>query len=265
MLKQSDLLTYQEKPKYPLEIGSSAPLYVRHESVNLGLGGQSYKLLFASDLHFAGEGSLGAINQLIAATKETKPDLVLLGGDLVDFPHGISFLQFCVTKLSKLTQVWAISGNHDQWLGLPKVREAVLLGNGQWLEDESVFLEISPIQEQNKNCVNSAIARKTLRIDGYIHPDIPPSNLKILCAHNPIIFSDAVNVGYKLIFAGHLHGCQCILSENQGLFYPGAWFYRWNGRRFTLNDATLLVSRGMGDTLPIRWNCPREVIVCKIY
>lgn len=256
MQQQSNLLTYQEKSNSPLEIGTAAPLYIRNESVDLGLDGQSYKLLFASDLHFGGKRSLRAINQLIAATEEAQPDLILLGGDLVDSNQGIDLLQNCVAQLSKITPVWAISGNHDVWVNLEKVKQAVLAGNGKWLEDECLFL---PTFSHQDSC------EKNLRIDGYIHRDIPKSDLRILCAHNPIVFSDAVNAGYKLIFAGHLHGCQWVFAENQGLLYPGAWFYRWNGKRFRLNNSTLLVSRGIGDTLPIRWNCPREVIVCKIY
>ena len=33
---------------------------------------------------------------------------------------------------------------------------------------------------------------------------------------------------------------------------------------FQDNGSTLLVSRGVRDTLPLRWNCPREVIVVQL-
>jgi predicted MPP superfamily phosphohydrolase len=66
------------------------------------------------------------------------------------------------------------------------------------------------------------------------------------------------------VFAGHLHGGQCVLAMHRERLYPAAWFYRWHGLRFAEGRAVLLVSRGAGDTLPIRFNCPREVILCTI-
>ena len=66
--------------------------------------------------------------------------------------------------------------------------------------------------------------------------------------------------GFDLTLSGHLHGGQFVFYEHGGRLYPGAFAYRWNGLRFQENGSTLLVSRGVRDTLPFRWNCPREVI-----
>lgn len=240
LLINSHLLTAQ----FGLEIGTAAPLLIRFESVFLGLGGDEVKLLFASDLHLGGARSQRVIEQLVAAVAETKPDLVLLGGDLVDERRGIAKLESCVQQVVAYAPVWAIAGNHDVWIGVQQVRRAVEAGGGNWLENS---LNLSNV-----------------KIDGFVDRN-PTSGLRILCAHNPIVFSGAIAAGYNLVLAGHLHGCQWVFWQRNGKLYPGAWFYRWNGLRFELNDATLLVSRGMGDTLPVRWNCPREVILCHIY
>lgn len=233
-----------------LEIGTTSPLFIRHESVNLGLEGSSFKLLFASDLHFGWRRSSRAIAQLTTSVAETKPDVILLGGDLVDFRQGLPLLQSCVQQLSIFASVWAIPGNHDQWVGVNQVRKSVEMGGGSWLTGNLLDLPIP--------------GGKKIQIDGSLRRDVA-SNLRILCTHNPIVFPQAVSAGYALVFAGHLHGCQCVFAERGGRLYPGAWFYRWNGLRFTMNSASLLVSRGVGDTLPIRWNCPREVILCQIF
>jgi predicted MPP superfamily phosphohydrolase len=66
------------------------------------------------------------------------------------------------------------------------------------------------------------------------------------------------------VLAGHLHGGQCVLATRRGRLYPAAWIYRWHGLRFEEAGAVMLVSRGVGDTLPVRFNCPREVILCEI-
>ncbi|HYC78851.1 MAG TPA: hypothetical protein VEI02_14595, partial [Planctomycetota bacterium] len=61
-------------------------------------------------------------------------------------------------------------------------------------------------------------------------------------------------------FAGHLHGGQCVFFRRGARLYPGAWFNRWTGLRFDVGATKLFVSLGLGDTLPLRWNCPREVV-----
>jgi uncharacterized protein len=73
-----------------------------------------------------------------------------------------------------------------------------------------------------------------------------------------------VAAGYRLVLAGHLHGGQCVLANHRGQQYPAVWFHRWHGLRFRQGDAEMLVSRGMADTFPFRFNCPREVLLCEI-
>ena len=86
-----------------------------------------------------------------------------------------------------------------------------------------------------------------------------PAHCQVLCTHHP--GPPAARQGFDLILSGHLHGGQFVFYERGGKLYPGAFAYRWNGLRFQENGHTLLVSRGVRDTLPLRWNCPREVIV----
>src|SRR5205807_2464298 len=89
---------------------------------------------------------------------------------------------------------------------------------------------------------------------------------QVLCLHDPAGFADPTIAGaYDLVLAGHLHGGQFVLFERRSRLYPGAWINRFTGLRFEGNTglATLIVSRGAGDTLPTRWNCPREVILCR--
>ncbi|MCA9321196.1 MAG: hypothetical protein KDB53_10705, partial [Planctomycetes bacterium] len=87
---------------------------------------------------------------------------------------------------------------------------------------------------------------------------------RILCAHDPEVFDAACVAGYDLVLAGHLHGGQIVLSRRRGRDYPAAWFYRWNGPTFQRAGTTMLVSRGGADTFPLRFRCPREVLLCAI-
>jgi predicted MPP superfamily phosphohydrolase len=227
---------------FPVEWGASGPLLIRHERVHLGLT-RPRRVIYASDLHLGRRWTRGVPEQLARAVRNTAPDLILLGGDLADNRQGLLTLQECVRDLVALAPVHAVPGNHDERTGLAEVRAAVEAGGGNWLPDR-------PIADP-------------VRIDGRIDPQSHPG-LRVLCTHHPGDFSAAAAAGYGLVLAGHLHGGQCVLATRQGRLYPAAWIYRWHGLRFAERDAVLLVSRGAGDTFPVRFNCPREVILCSL-
>ncbi len=225
-----------------LEFGSFRPLLIRRESVRLGMG-QPSLLLYASDLHLGHWWTRPIPEQLCHAALETKPDLILLGGDLVDNRRALPTLASCIRALSELAPVHAVPGNHDLRAGISRVRATVLAAGGHWLPDRSI--------------------ESPLRIDGTLDPasvDFP----RVLCAHFPRDFPAARAAGYRLVFAGHLHGGQCVLATRAGRLYPAAWIDRWHGLRFAEGESVMFVSRGAADTFPFRINCPREVILCAI-
>lgn len=227
---------------FPCEFGAFGPLFIRHEAVHLGLGRRA-RLLYASDLHLGHWWSRDVPAQLSVACREGSPDLVLLGGDLADHPGAVSQLGECVRDLASMAPVAALAGNHDARAGVDGVRAAVLNAGGHWLPD-------APLD-------------RPLGIDARIRASCC-SGERVLCAHYPDVFPAAVQAGYRLVLAGHLHGGQCVLATVNERLYPAAWIHRWHGLRFTDGEARMIVSRGVADTLPLRWNCPREVILCEI-
>jgi uncharacterized protein len=227
---------------FPLEWGASGPLLVRCEHVELGLV-RPLRVLYASDLHLGRWCTRGIPGQLVRAVREAAPDLILLGGDLADNRRGLPALQACVRDLVEVAPVHAVPGNHDERAGLAEVRAAVDSGGGHWLTDR-------PIEGP-------------VRIDGRMAAEAH-GGPRLLCTHHPGEFPAAAAAGYRLVLAGHLHGGQCVLATRRQRLYPAAWIYRWHGLRFAEWGAVLLISRGAGDTLPVRFNCPREVILCAL-
>ena len=225
-----------------LEIGDRRPLLVRRESIpNVGL---CRRILFASDLHLRKDGPRHVVDSLLNVVSDERPDIILLGGDLIDWSSGLLPLRHLIEDMSAVAPVAAVSGNHDRWIGLADVREAVLRGGGQWLEDH-------PLRWDASIAVYGAPDQERLSAD-----------CQILCTHHP---GPTVTSGdFDLVLSGHLHGGQFVFFERGGRLYPGAFAYRWNGLRFQENGSTLLVSRGVRDTLPLRWNCPREVILVSL-
>jgi uncharacterized protein len=225
-----------------LEFGAFGPIGIRREEVALGLR-RPARILYASDWHLGHWWTRGVPGQVLAVVRQTRPDVVLLGGDLVDHQAAVPDLAACIRALTELAVVGAVPGNHDHWTGCDAIRDAVVASGGHWLP-------IAPLT-------------LALRLDGTLEggeADRP----RVLCAHDPSIFPRAMAAGYPLILAGHLHGGQCVLATFNDRLYPAAWLHRWHGLRFQRGGSLMLVSRGLADTLPVRFNCPREVLLCDV-
>jgi uncharacterized protein len=219
-----------------LKIGSADRLLLREECFGTNFG---LRLLYISDLHLSRRNEHIAA-QVLEAAHHSQPDIIILGGDLVDTKHGLPLLLDTLRALP--APVWAIAGNHDEIVGIDLVRACVESAGARWLDTE---LSLSQGLTLSGRCT-------------------PATDFTALCAHNPEVFPQAVACGFRLVLAGHLHGCQAVFGDWHGRWYPGAWFYRWNGPRFIQGESTMIVSRGVHDTLPVRWNCPREVILCSL-
>src|SRR6266480_2171556 len=123
------------------EVGAFGPAYVRQEAVALGLP-RPVRLLYASDLHLGHWWTRGVPAQLLLVARQTRPDAVLLGGDLVDGPWALPGLADCVQSLAHLAVVGAIPGNHDQRAGSDRVRDVVRAGGGHWLPQSPLDLSV---------------------------------------------------------------------------------------------------------------------------
>lgn len=228
-----------------LEFGAFRPPGVRCERIVWHLP-RSIRLLYASDLHLGHWWTARVPEHLLGLTRQIRPDLILLGGDLIDSGEALEPMRALLMELADVAPVHAIAGNHDHRAGLAAVRAAVLTAGAHWLPDQ-------PIEHP-------------VRIEAVLAAPVSSAGPtpRILCAHAPAVFPTAVAAGYRLVLAGHLHGGQCVMATHRGKQYPAAWFHRWHGLRFRHGDAEMLVSRGLADTFPFRFNCPREVLLCEI-
>lgn len=179
------------------------------------------------------------LDGLAREMEQARPDMILLGGDLVDFPWGHAILAAWLERMAKLCPLAAVPGNHDRWVGLKRVK-ASLFGRLHWLDEGPLELDCG------------------LRLCGQVSQGASPRSL--LVGHEPGFVKAAARAGFPLMLAGHLHGCQWIWFQRKGLDYPGAWFFAYHGPRFQVGPTRLLVSRGVSDTLPVRIACPRDYI-----
>ncbi|QDU08257.1 putative metallophosphoesterase [Gimesia aquarii] len=230
-----------------LEIGLNAPLHVREE--RLSSCPNACRLAYVSDIHLRTGRSAHIVQQVIDAVRCCNANAILLGGDLVDHLSELDRLCELVEQLTRFAPVLAIGGNHDRYVGANKVRDAVFNGGGVWIHDSNIDITHHS---------------RVISVYGPDFIDQPTGDVRVLCAHNPRIWKTSRSVDYDLILAGHLHGCQFVAFEFRNRLFPGAFFYPYNYLSHQSGTTRLVVSRGISDLVPIRWRCPREVVLCYV-
>lgn len=228
-----------------LELGLDRPLQVREEII--GSPQHPCRLAYVSDIHLRRGRSAALTSQIIHALRKAEPDIILLGGDLVDQSSELDALHGLIVGMLAMAPVFAIPGNHDLAVGETKVREAVMRSGARWIQGSTDLFQFH---------------ERRFSISGPGGMILPDCDAAILCAHNPSIWKHTRHAGYDLVFAGHLHGCQWVWFEAGSRLFPGAWFYPYNYRRLQWGSTHLLVSMGCSDLIPVRWRCPREIILC---
>src|SRR5262245_38266646 len=106
------LATRSRGPFLGLEFGSFGPLWIREVHFRWGLSWPC-SLLYVSDLHLGHWWTRPVPAQIIEAVERFRPDVLLLGGDLVDIPSALTEFERFVAKITRLTIVAGVPGNHD--------------------------------------------------------------------------------------------------------------------------------------------------------
>ena len=126
---------------------------------------------------------------------------------------------------------------------------------------------IRPPQPQRRR--PRPLAPHTQRLIELWNAGASPDQIVAACGYSTkvVMFATVQNLrqrGYDLVLAGHLHGCQIVAFEYQDRLFPGALFYPYCYLSHQQGATRLIVSRGVSDLVPIRWRCPREVVVCYV-
>lgn len=231
----------------PLTIGLNGALHIREE--RLSQRADVCRLMYISDIHLRPTRSDTLCRQVLESARSAAVDLLLLGGDLVDESAELFKLRDLVAALCTVAPVLAVGGNHDRRVGMDRVRTAVENGGGQWIQSRGVQI---------------SHGSRVIAVSGPDAPSMPRGDFRVLCAHNPRVWKTARLHGYDLVLAGHLHGCQVVAFEYRDRLFPGAIFYPYCYLSHQRGKTRLVVSRGVSDLVPIRWRCPREVVLCHV-
>ena len=189
------------------------------------------------------------------------PDMIVLGGDLVDYRHEHDLTGFLdvLGRLQAPLGSYAVWGNHDHRsfrdpIALAAFRDmlqrqgiTVLTNRGLSVRSDLVVSGVDDLRTGDADLTAALASRR-------------PDAATLLVSHNPDVLP-AVPEDVALTLCGHTHGGQ-ICIPGYGPIITNSDY----GRRFASGlvhgPALGYVSRGLGVTaIPLRFNCPAELTV----
>lgn len=236
------------------------------------------RIVFLSDLH---NYSYGEENEkLFEAIRESHPDVILIGGDMLVRKDGTSYektVRF-LRRLPQIAPVYCANGNHEQRLKTyPEKYAQSYQAYKERLEESGIRMLENESETFYWDTVPVTVTGLEIPLEGYQkfwHPNIKQKeiedrigksagNYQILMAHHPAYVPLYKEWGADLVLSGHLHGGVMRLPLIGGVIGPDfRLFPHYSGDIYREDNATIVVSKGLGvHSVPIRiWN-PAEMIV----
>jgi uncharacterized protein len=201
------------------------------------------------------------LDAIISSVMQVKPDLVVIGGDLVT--GHVSEATRYLDSLARFTDAplgaWFCFGNHDYFGGDPFELTENLAGIGiKTLKNANVALV-----HRGKTFVLGGIDDRIMGTPDWRSLSAGPGRPHLLVAHNPDHFYEAEAHGVPLTVSGHTHGGQIrfpngpvIIRQSRYCLDEGVYAY---------GSSLLVVSRGLGSVaLPFRWGADPEAVLIEI-
>lgn len=219
-----------------------------------------FRIIHLSDTHHSPLTGLEHIERAVKITNRLKPDLIALTGDYVS--HETQYIAPVAAVLGKLKAkhgVHACLGNHDHWTDAGLVTDLfrgeginVLVNQGARLETKRGSFWLAGVDDYmvGKTDVPAALRGSY------------PDEMKLLLAHNPIIFREAARLGVDLTLSGHTHGGQIRLRDTEKNIIPRK---RKAGLHANRKGAQIYITRGIGTVvIPVRYQCPPEISLLEL-
>lgn len=223
-----------------------------------------FKIVQLSDLHGAEFGEDGM--ELVDKVGSLEPDIIALTGDFVTDEGDLAAVEKLAAKLVKLCPVYFISGNHEFGSGLAiKVRNILERAGVKYLSNEYLTINRGDDEILLGGVEDPLAYADMLSPDELAQKmnDAAPDAFKILLGHRNYWMTEYPELPVDLIFCGHAHGGLIRIPGVGGLIgtdrrlFPDFDAGEYNNGRYTL-----IVSRGLGNSVPIPRIFNRPEIVC---
>jgi predicted MPP superfamily phosphohydrolase len=265
-LKLIDLLYTGDWPaKTVRRLGLQAPLRVREHLVAVpSIGGRDrLRVAYASDFHAGPMTDRGLIAEACEVLKSAAPDVLLLGGDFVEYDaRQIDWMAPLLGDVPAPAGRYAVPGNHDRWTDMNRITGALRRSGIEMLVNQSVRLP-EPYHHVWICGLDDPLAggpEPAATLGG-------AAGTRILLMHSPSGLADVGSEHFDLALCGHTHGGQVALPRGIPIVVPEGRLCRKYARgRFDVGGGrTMLVSCGIGCSgVPLRLFANPEILVCEV-
>ncbi len=215
---------------------------------------------FMADLHRGIFVTEGDVIRAVKTLQNLSPDVIALGGDFVQ--GNAEYIHSCAQILSSLRAplgVYAVLGNHEYWADPAIIASTLRRYKIKVLVNEAVRLSW---QNTDFYLVGLDDAWEGEPRIGKALVNSRDKALNILLVHEPD-YADrirTVNSWIPLQLSGHSHGGQVSLPFMGSPYYPYlSEKYPMGLNRISGTDRWVYTTRGIGSTIPLRFNCRPEI------
>lgn len=232
----------------------------------------NYKIIQISDFHNTRSKKL--VDNIVKEIEKQKPNIIVLTGDFIDSRKtDISGAIKFIKRINSIASIYFITGNHEskseEYL---KLRDELLKNKVIILDN---MVEILSVNGSKINLIgindprmgNGSSRLDVKRADDELKKiEYDCDNYSILLSHRSEIFDIYVDNDIDLVLTGHAHGGQVIIPFVGGVIAPNqGWFPKYTNGIYVKNETTMIVSRGIGNSIiPFRINNRPELVVIEL-
>ncbi len=238
---------------------------------------EGYQVVFVSDLHFGTTMDQEKLAEYCARMEQEEPDLVVLGGDIVDETTTLKEVGEAFETLAQINSTFGtyyVYGNHDKGryssdcdFTQEELADAIRKAGVCILEDDTVVLNdelaISGRRDRSDAYMDE-MSREPAQelISAGEDAGVDQERYYIVADHQPRDMDENASAGYDLMLSGHTHAGQMWpVGLFTTLFDRGTVNY---GQK-SFGDMELIVSSGMaGWGYPLRTGKHSEFVVVNI-
>ena len=193
------------------------------------------KILQISDIHYGSSVIDGMIKKIVKKANETKPDIVIFTGDLINENHKITneekdFLTNELKKINAELGKYYVTGEED-------------------FDDATSVLNLAGFVnlENNPQTIYLGSNKPILLIDKssckeYFNNTETPPEFKILALHDPNDIDDLLKYNFDMAIAGHTHNGQINIIKIKDLLIRG----KYNKNYQKVENTKLYINPGIG-------------------
>ncbi|HRX16160.1 MAG TPA: metallophosphoesterase [Spirochaetota bacterium] len=227
------------------------------------------RIAFVSDIHLGTIIKNKRLNKMVTSVNSFSPDIILLGGDIVDedIAPVIKYdMGALLTKLNAPLGVFGVTGNHEYIGGVEKAVKYLEDHNITMLRDKAIIIPGRLILIGREDfSITRFTSKARLPLSEIINNQISPSDWtqlpSIIVDHQPYGINEAITQKADFMMSGHTHNGQLWPIK-----YIVSQIFKIRHGLKKFEDTWFLVSSGYGTWgPPVRVATDSEIIIIDLF